>query len=103
MGKSAIVQQFQRDADNEGIRFLMGAGFAIEKQTPFFAFAQIICEAASLSPSPSYGEILALKHQFDLDEDDIQALGLILPALHRADLEKMATDGAHHEARECCC
>ena len=99
MGKSAIVQQFQRDVDKEGIRFLMGAGFAIEKQTPFFAFAQIICEAAGLSASPSYGEILALKHQFDLDEEDVQALGLILPALLRADLERLASDGAHHDAR----
>ena len=99
MGKSAIVQQFQRDADEMGVRFLLGSGFAIEKQTPFFAFAAIICAAANLSASPSYGEILAIKHQYSLDEDDIQALGLVLPALFRADLEKPSNDGQHHDAR----
>ena len=39
MGKTAIVQQVQRDAEALGVRFLMGAGFAIEKQTPFFRTA----------------------------------------------------------------
>ena len=32
IGKSAIVQQLQRDAEDMGVRFLLGSGFAIEKE-----------------------------------------------------------------------
>ena len=81
MGKTAIVQQVQRDALEQGVRFLMGAGFAIEKQTPFYAFSQILCAAANLSSNPSYGEVLALKHTYELEDEDVNALGLILPSL----------------------
>jgi MoxR-like ATPase len=31
IGKSAIVQQLQRDCEDLGVRFLLGSGFAIEK------------------------------------------------------------------------
>ncbi len=81
MGKSAIVWQLQRESIDQNVRYLMGTGSAIEKQTPFFAFSQILCAAANLSSSPSYGEVLALKHTYQLDEDDINALGIMLPSL----------------------
>ena len=81
MGKSAIVWQLQREALEDNVRFLMGTGSAIEKQTPYFAFGQILCAAANLSTSPSYGEVLALKHTYDLSEDEINAIGIILPSL----------------------
>ena len=42
MGKSAIVWQLQREAIDDSVRFLMGTGSAIEKQTPYFAFGQIL-------------------------------------------------------------
>jgi hypothetical protein len=54
IGKSAIVQQLQRDAEEMGIRFLLGSGFAIEKETPFYAFSQLLCSAAGLSYVFSY-------------------------------------------------
>ena len=97
MGKSAIVQQFQRDVDKEGIVFSWELDSPLKSKHLFCVSDHL--QAAGLSPSPSYGEILALKHQFDLDEEDVQALGLILPALLRADLERLASDGAHHDAR----
>ena len=81
IGKSAIVWQLQREALDDNIRFLMGTGSAIEKQTPYFAFAQILCAASNLSTSPSYGEVLALKHTYELSEEEISALGIILPSL----------------------
>ena len=81
MGKSAIVWQLQRESIDQNVRYLIGTGSAIEKQTPFFAFSQILCAAANLSSSPSYGEVLALKHTYQLDEDDINALGIMLPSL----------------------
>ena len=90
MGKSAIVWQLQRESIDQNIRYLMGTGSAIEKQTPYFAFAQILCAAANLSSSPSYGEVLALKFTYQLDEDDINALGIILPPL-----AKRNEDGSH--------
>ena len=34
-----------------------------------------------LSSSPSYGEVLALKFTYQLDEDYINALGIMLPSL----------------------
>ena len=37
--------------------------------------------AAQLSSSPSYGEVLALKHNFDLEDEDIDAMGIILPSM----------------------
>ena len=98
IGKSAIVQQLQRDADELGVRYLVGSGFAIEKETPFYAFSQILCAAADLSPSPTYGEILALRHNYGLDEDELAALGMILPALHRSDIGNPNEQGQHHEA-----
>ncbi len=48
MGKSAIVWQLQRESIDQNIRYLMGTGSAIEKQTPYFAFSQIFCAAANL-------------------------------------------------------
>ena len=85
MGKSAIVWQLQREAIDDNVRFLMGTGSAIEKQTPYFAFGQILTAAANLSTSPSYGEVLALKFNHQLDEDDVNALGIILPTLAKRD------------------
>ena len=61
----------------------MGTGSAIEKQTPYFAFGQILCAAANLSTSPSYGEVLALKHTYQLDEEDVNALGIICQHWHK--------------------
>ena len=53
-----------------------------EKQTPFYAFSQILCAAANLSSSPSYGEVLALKHTYELeDEDDMVAADLDMHSL----------------------
>ena len=49
--------------------------------------------------SPTYGEILALRHNYKLDEDDLAALAMILPALNRADVSAPSTDGQHNEAR----
>ena len=85
MGKSAIVWQLQREAIDDNVRFLMGTGSAIEKQTPFFAFGQILTAAANLSSKPSYGEVLALKHTYQLEEEDVNALGIILPSLAKRD------------------
>ena len=84
MGKSSIVQQFQRDA--VGFRFLFGSGSSLEKDS-LYAVAELMCDAANLSPSPTYGEIVALKYRCDLNDDDIHALGLVLPALCPSDME----------------
>ena len=81
-----------------GVRFLLGSGFAIEKETPYYAFSQILCSAAELSPSPTYGEILALRHNYDLTEEDLAALSVVLPTLKRADGEAEGASAAHHQA-----
>ncbi len=99
MGKSAIVWQLQREAINDNVRFLMGTGSAIEKQTPYFAFGQILTAAANLSTSPSYGEVLALKFNHQLDEDDINALGIILPTLAKRDATGAQLEHGRLEAR----
>ena len=41
MGKSAIVWQLQRESIDQNVRYLMGTGSAIEKQTPYFAFSRL--------------------------------------------------------------
>eukprot|EP00942_MAST-04A_sp_MAST-4A-sp1_P014921 g14921.t1 len=99
MGKSAIVWQLQRESIDQNIRYLMGTGSAIEKQTPYFAFSQIFCAAANLSTSPSYGEVLALKHTYELDEGDINALGIMLPTLAKRDEKGQQLDHGRLEAR----
>lgn len=99
MGKSAIVWQLQRESIDQNIRYLMGTGSAIEKQTPFFAFSQILCAAANLSSSPSYGEVLALKFTYQLDEDDVNALGIILPSLAKKNEDGTQVDHGRLEGR----
>eukprot|EP00942_MAST-04A_sp_MAST-4A-sp1_P003825 g3825.t1 len=99
MGKSAIVWQLQREAIDDNVRFLMGTGSAIEKQTPYFAFGQILTAAANLSTSPSYGEVLALKFNHQLDEDDVNALGIILPTLAKRDETGAQLEHGRLEAR----
>ncbi len=99
MGKSAIVWQLQRESIDQNIRYLMGTGSAIEKQTPYFAFSQILCAAANLSSSPSYGEVLALKHTYQLDEDDINALGIMLPTLAKRKEDGTQVDHGRLEGR----
>ena len=99
MGKSAIVWQLQRESIDQNVRFLMGTGSAIEKQTPFFAFSQILTAAANLSTSPSYGEVLALKFNYDLEEEDINALGIMLPTLARRDAKGTQLEHGRLEAR----
>ncbi len=99
MGKSAIVWQLQREAINDNVRFLMGTGSAIEKQTPYFAFGQILTAAANLSTSPSYGEVLALKYNYQLEEDDINALGIMLPTLAKRDATGKQLEHGRLEAR----
>ena len=73
----------------------MGTGSAIEKQTPYFAFGQILTAAANLSSSPSYGEVLALKFNHQLEEDDINALGIILPTLAQRDANGVHLEHGH--------
>jgi len=99
MGKSAIVWQLQRESIDQNIRYLMGTGSAIEKQTPYFAFAQIFCASANLASSPSYGEVLALKHTYELDEDDVNALGIMLPTLAKRDENGHQLEHGRLEAR----
>ena len=99
MGKSAIVWQLQRESIDQNIRYLMGTGSAIEKQTPYFAFSQILCAAANLSSSPSYGEVLALKFTYQLDEDDINALGIMLPSLAQKNEDGTQKDRGMLEGR----
>ncbi len=99
MGKSAIVWQLQRESIDQNIRYLLGTGSAIEKQTPYFAFAQILCAAANLSSSPSYGEVLALKFTYQLDEDDINALGIMLPTLAKKNEDGIQKDRGRLEGR----
>ena len=99
MGKSAIVWQLQRESIDQNVRYLMGTGSAIEKQTPYFAFSQILCAAANLSSSPSYGEVLALKFNFQLDEDDINALGIMLPTLAKRKEDGSQVDNGRLEGR----
>ena len=77
----------------------MGTGSAIEKQTPYFAFSQILCAAANMATSPSYGEVLALKYNYQLDEEDINALGIMLPSLARQDKFGVHIDRGRLEAR----
>ena len=83
---------------NDNVRFLMGTGSAIEKQTPYFA-GQILTAAANLSTSPSYGEVLALKFNHQLEEDDINALGIILPPLAKLDAAGTQLEHGRLEAR----
>eukprot|EP00942_MAST-04A_sp_MAST-4A-sp1_P006235 g6235.t1 len=99
MGKSAIVWQLQRESIDQNVRYLMGTGSAIEKQTPYFAFSQILCAAANLSSSPSYGEVLALKFTYQLDEDDINALGIMLPTLAKRNEDGTQVDHGRLEGR----
>ena len=99
MGKSAIVWQLQRESIDQNIRYLMGTGSAIEKQTPYFAFSQIFCAAANLSSSPSYGEVLALKHTYELDEGDVNSLGIMLPSLAKRDEHGQQLEHGQLEAR----
>ena len=99
MGKSAIVWQLQRESIDQNIRYLMGTGSAIEKQTPYFAFSQILCAAANLSSSPSYGEVLALKFTYQLDEDDVNALGIMLPSLAQKNEDGTQKDRGMLEGR----
>ena len=70
-----------------------------EKQTPYFAFSQILCAAANLSSSPSYGEVLALKFTYQLDEDDINALGIMLPTLAKRKEDGSQVDFGRLEGR----
>ena len=99
MGKSAIVWQLQRESIDVDVRYLMGTGSAIEKQTPYFAFSQILCAAANMATSPSYGEVLALKYNYQLDEDDVNALGIMLPSLAKRDEHGTQVDRGRLEAR----
>ena len=41
-----------RESIDQNIRYLMGTGSAIEKQTPYFAFSQILCAAAIFLVAP---------------------------------------------------
>ena len=71
-------------------------------ETPFYAFSQILCASAGLSLSPTYGEILALRHNYDLDEEDLSALGLIIPALRRIDAEDSMQQNQEARASAVC-
>ena len=99
MGKSAIVWQLQRESIDQNIRYLMGTGSAIEKQTPYFAFCTNLTAAANLSSSPSYGEVLALKHTYQLDEDDVNALGIMLPSLAKRNEDGSQVEHGRLEGR----
>ena len=82
-------------------RFFTHSSFSFV-ETPFYAFSQILCASAGLSLSPTYGEILALRHNYDLDEEDLSALGLIIPALRRIDAEDSMQQNQEARASAVC-
>ena len=52
-----------------------------------------------MATSPSYGEVLALKYNYQLDEDDVNALGIMLPSLAKRDEHGTQVDRGRLEAR----
>ena len=99
MGKSAVVRQLQSLAEEMRVPCLLGAGSAIEKQTPFLAFRQMLLRATGLSDTPSYSEVVSLKKNFLVDDDDIRSLGMIIPGLSADGSTLTASDISKYQNR----
>ena len=64
----------------------------LNKSKDYHAFSELFCSVTNLSSRvPSHGEVLNLKDSYNLDDQDIQALSLILPSLKRIDAKKTKT------------
>lgn len=64
----------------------------LNKGKDYYAFSELFCSVTNLSSRiPSHGEVLNLKETYDLDDQDIQALSLVLPSLKCIESKKTTT------------